>query len=251
MEFTHQGYRGLLHLLRDKGYAFTDYFSWMDKPRCVILRHDIDFSLDCALRFSELERAEGVASTWFVLLKTDFYNVFTEENRAKLRRLQENGGTIGLHFDESQYTMQLKPLLEQDGAYQARLCALIREEAAVLGNLLQTEIRSVAMHCPAPSLLERDLEIPGMVNTYGKTFFREFKYLSDSRMHWREDVDGIVAGQKYPHLQILTHAFWYQETAVPMKERLRDFCRAACAERYRSLNENFSALDEVLRPEEL
>lgn len=41
MEFTYNACRGLLHLLRAQGYAFTDYHQYAEHPRCVILRHDM------------------------------------------------------------------------------------------------------------------------------------------------------------------------------------------------------------------
>ncbi len=72
MKFTYDAYIGLLHLLREKGYVFTNYFSYEKEKKCVILRHDIDFSLDDAVRLSEIEKnawagGGGVYSTWFVL----------------------------------------------------------------------------------------------------------------------------------------------------------------------------------------
>ena len=74
MSFTYQWYRGLLSLLQKQGYAFRNYHDYVDAPRCVILRHDVDMSLEQAVRLAELEAAEGVQSTWFVLLRTDFCN---------------------------------------------------------------------------------------------------------------------------------------------------------------------------------
>jgi len=59
MKFTYNAYIDLLRLLRKKGYVFTDYFSYEDKKLCVILCHDIDFSLYDAVRLSEIEKNEG------------------------------------------------------------------------------------------------------------------------------------------------------------------------------------------------
>ena len=63
------------------------------------------------------------------------------------------------------------------------------------------------MHRPSRWVLEADLKIPGMVNSYGKEFFQDFKYVSDSRMRWREDVMKYAIEKAYPRLHILTHAF--------------------------------------------
>ena len=43
-----------------------------------------------------------------------------------------------------------------------------------------------------------------MINSYSKEFFQNFKYVSDSRMKWREDVMKYVKEKQYPRMQILT-----------------------------------------------
>lgn len=109
MEFTFPAYRGLLSLLRERGYEFRGYHDYADTSRCVILRHDVDQSLSQAVRLAELEAEEGVRSTWFVLLRTDFYNVFSKAGTEALRHIQFLGHDIGLHFDEASYVPTLRP----------------------------------------------------------------------------------------------------------------------------------------------
>lgn len=109
MEFTYAAYRELLSLLREGGYAFRDYHSYGDAPRCAILRHDIDTSLEQAVKLAELEAREGVRSTWFVLLRTDFYNAASKTGREALRHIRALGHEIGLHFDEASYVPALGP----------------------------------------------------------------------------------------------------------------------------------------------
>jgi len=247
MKFTYDAYISLINSLRRNGYVFTDYFSYVNQPQCVIIRHDIDFSLENALLLSEREQKEGIPSFWFVLLKTNFYNIFTSENLRILRAIQKNGGKIGLHFDESQYTLKRNANEE----YQRLLYTFIQKKRDLLGILLDTEINAVSMHRPSLDFLQKELEFPGIVNAYGKTFFSDFKYLSDSSRHWREDVEQIVEHRLYPRLQILTHAFWYQEKESTLKERLQQFCISAFGELYSQLDENFMGLEKVFRLEEL
>lgn len=107
MIFTYDGYRALLRLLRGCGYETANYHDWQEKEHCVILRHDIDTDLSQALRFAQLEQQEDVSSTYFVLLTSDFYNVFSKTNRDKLRQIADCGHEIGLHFDEAAYPEQM------------------------------------------------------------------------------------------------------------------------------------------------
>lgn len=242
MEFTCQAYRELLSLLRQRGYAFRNYHNYEEAPRCVILRHDVDTSLSQAVRLAELEAEEGVCSTWFVLLRTDFYNVFSRAGAEALERIRSLGHEIGLHFDEASYV----PALEPEEVVQN-----IIKECGLLSALLETAVSTVSMHRPSKATLEADFHIPAIVNSYGTTFFHDFKYLSDSRRRWREPVLDIVRSGEYNRLHILTHAFWYHEEEKDISQTVGDFIRSAHRERYRQMAENITDLESILSEEEV
>lgn len=107
------------------------------------------------------------------------------------------------------------------------------------------------MHRPSQAALEADCSIPGVVNSYGKTFFRDFKYLSDSRRRWREPVEEIIRSGTYDRLHILTHAFWYREEEEDISRTVGDFIRAANRERYRQMADNITDLPSIVREEEI
>ena len=242
MEFTYQGYLEMLKLLREQGYAFCDYHDYTAYPRCVILRHDVDNSLNQAVRLAELEAEAGVKSTWFVLLRTDFYNPASQKSQEKLRAIQSMGHEIGLHFDEVAYG---KPLTEDETRQ-----SIIRE-CGLLSALLDTPVTTVSMHRPSKATLEADLQIPGIVNSYGKTFFHDFKYLSDSRRRWREPVLDIIRAGEYDRLHILTHAFWYHEAEQDISRTVGAFVRGANRERYAQMAENITDIQSILREDEV
>ena len=201
MDFSYTGYVRLLSLLRQHAYEIVDYHDYEGHPRCVILRHDIDTDLAKAVRFAELEADAGVRSTYFVLLRTNFYNPASSGSLDQLHRIHVLGHEIGLHFDEKAYP---------DGTPEETVQRILKERE-VLSALLETEVSTVSMHRPSQSTLDADLQIPGMVNSYGRTFFHDFKYLSDSRRRWREPVEEIIRSGTYDRLHILTHAFWYHQ----------------------------------------
>lgn len=232
----------LLALLRQGGYAFTGYHDYQAHPRCVILRHDIDNSLPQALRLAEIEAEEGVKSTWFVLLRTDFYNPASASAQKMLRRIRELGHEIGLHFDEMAYSREggIGPCANSSTEER------IVHEANILADVCGCPVTAVSMHRPSKATLEADLKIPGMVNSYGKTFFHDFKYLSDSRRRWREPVEDIIRGGEYDRLHILTHAFWYHEQDQDITESVGAFIRSANNERYEQMMENITDLPSIL-----
>ena len=83
-----------------------------------------------------------------------------------------------------------------------------------------------------------------------RSYFRSFKYLSDSRRRWREPVKDIILSGRFKRLHILTHAFWYNNNEKDLKTSLSDFVNAGNMDRYSILDDNFTHLsDELLRDE--
>lgn len=240
MQFTYDAYRELLRLLRDGGYAFESYHTWRDVPRCVILRHDIDQSIEAALNLGRLEAGEGVCSTYFVLLGSQFYNPAAAASLAGLRELRGLGHEIGLHFDEVAYPASEVPVEE-----------LIQREADILSSICGFPVTTVSMHRPSKATLEADLEIPGIINSYGKTFFHDFKYLSDSRRRWREPVLDIIRSGEYDRLHILTHAFWYHEQEESISETVGSFINNGNMARYAAMRENIADLPSIMKESEV
>ena len=103
------------------------------------------------------------------------------------------------------------------------------------------------MHRPSRETLGADYHFSnGLINSYGKEFFLDFKYVSDSRMRWRENVDDIVASGQYKRLHILTHAFWYNDEENTMKNIIEAFIKEGEKDRFNSLNDNITDLESIL-----
>lgn len=238
MNFTFQSYSNFLTLLSEEGYKITDYYDWEKYDKCTILRHDIDFDISQALLMAQTEYRQGIRSTFFVLLTSNFYNIHSSTNRRMIKQIQGMGHTIGLHFDEMAYP--------EDIGNEERIEERIKEELNMLSEILSTDITVYSYHRPSKAILNSDIKICGAINSYGELFFRKFKYLSDSRMHWREPVLDIICQRQYSHMQILTHPFWYHDEEKNMKSILYDFLSMAGIQRYDDLNDNFTNLDSII-----
>jgi len=215
-DFTLAGYRGLLAAFAARGYAVTDYESASPDRRDLILRHDIDMSLEAALAVAEVEAELGLRAHYFVLLRSALYNPWSPADREALVRLQALGHRVGLHFDASLYP-------DSDAALEAA-CA---EECALLAALLAAEPAPiVSFHRPAPRLQGAARRFAGRRHTYEPAFFSAIGYCSDSRGAWRHghplDHPAVAAGTA---LQLLTHPVWWTrragETGVERLDRLR------------------------------
>lgn len=234
MNFTYDGYRGLIKALTDSGYQIADYHNWEQFHKCVILRHDIDNSIEKALYLAKLENELGVKSTFFVLLSSDFYNPASKKSRECLRQLQEYGHEIGLHFDELAYNEDC----------DVTVCIL--NEVHVLSDILNTPITTVSMHRPSQKSLFADYVFPGVINTYSSVFFKDFKYLSDSRRHWREPVLDVIKSGQFDRLHILTHAIWYNEVEESIHDTIKRFVTCANKERYYQESDNIRDIQSIL-----
>lgn len=244
MEFTYSAYTGLVRLLQETGYEVKGYDDYAGSERCVILRHDVDNSLEKALDLARVEhQMGGVKSTYFLLLTGDFYNVFSLKGMKIIEGILACGHEIGLHFDEVRYPESMGN------------ADVIREkilmEADILSKAVGRPVTKVSMHRPSKSILESNLAIPGIINTYCEKFFKEFKYLSDSRRRWREPVEEIIREQRHERLQILLHPFWYNERETDIRESISFFVNKANLDRYDELNENISNLSEILHRDEV
>ncbi len=236
MKFTFAQYEIFLDLLKSKNYAFSGYSQYPQSEKCVILRHDIDFSLRKALELARIENAKDVRATYFVLLSTNFYNVFSRGSYEMLMEVMDLGHSIGLHFDEKRY----------DIVDSKSLNLYINNEKHILEELLGESITAVSMHRPSKWILESNVKLEGIINTYSDCFFKDFKYLSDSRMLWREDVLGIIEKDQHDRLHILTHPFWYSDNEETMEEKLVGFIDSSRPERYAQIKENFRNLEEII-----
>lgn len=241
MRFTYRAYKDLIKRLRSKQYELVGYTDYESKDKCAILRHDVDTSINKALELAALESQESVKSTYFFLLNTDFYNIASQNSMEKIQRIHAMGHEIGLHFDETKYA---------DFTFGGGADHII-EEANVMRSILKLPIGVVSMHRPTKATLEADLKIDGLINSYGYEFFKGFKYVSDSRRRWRENVEEIIDCGEYKRLHILTHAFWYHESEKDLKETICDFVNNANRERYHVLEKNITNLNEIMEPTEI
>ncbi len=246
MKFTYEAYKNLIRKLVEKDYSISDYENFDKYNKCVVLRHDVDYSIDKAFEFAQFENniGLGIKSTYFLLLTTPFYNIVSKENREKVIAIKELGHDIGLHFDELNYNKDYYK-------FHGGIKNVIMQEREIMKNILGFEIKAVSMHRPSENTLKADYDLSPAINSYSKIFFNEFKYVSDSRRRWRENVDEIIETGKYDKLHILTHAFWYNEKEEDIKTSIKKFVLTAKYDRYNELDKNITDLSSILREDEI
>ena len=245
MRFTYDSYVELIKLMQRKNYVITSYDDFKDYSKCIILRHDVDYKLQSAYRLAQIEQSigNGIRSTYFLLLTSDFYNVFSLNNVKVIERILDCEHEIGLHFDEARYPEAIGNV--------DMIRDKILEEADILSKVVGVPVTKCSMHRPSKNILAVNLKIPGIINTYSDTFYKEFKYISDSRCFWREPIEDIINKELYNRIQVLVHPFWYNKNDIGIKESVKVFVNSANMERYQIMDDNISDLSSIVDRKEI
>ena len=195
--YSVDAYRTLISSLLTGGCTFS---SFTDAPaadgRTIYLRHDVDYSLQLAETLAEVNNELGIGGTFFVQVRAELYNVFAPSETARLRRIRSLGQGIALHH------------LDQAVAPGADEVIEIQRNFELLARVEPELDHAFSWHRPTADLLDRpDVDVPGLVNVYGRRFFREMPYLSDST-HTVEESPSLEAARaaiNEPELQLLFH----------------------------------------------
>jgi hypothetical protein len=182
-------YSELLDAAQAGGYRFA-FFEGEPEEGDLILRHDVDLSLDAALRLAELEADAGAQASYFLMTGSVFYNLASHEGERALERLRELGHRVGLHA--------VYPRAELDDRFDP----------------------VVAWHNPDPEFMRAPVD--GAINVMEPPWFDPATYRSDSNQHWRSGCPHEELRESaFPWLQLLTHPEIWVYPGEGMGETMR------------------------------
>ncbi len=193
-DFSLAHYGELLEAARAGGYRPAG-FDRPPAPGDLIIRHDVDLSLEAAVAMAEVEAEAGVWSTWLLMTRSVFYNLASSVGERALARLRELGGRVGHHA--------VWPHVDLDDRFEP----------------------VVAWHNPDPAYM--GLPIAGAANVMAAPWFDPDRYRSDSNQQWRHGCphEPLAAGE-FEWLQVLIHPeIWFYDGAT-MRETMRSFLEA-------------------------
>jgi hypothetical protein len=188
--FDVQHYRALLDAARAGGYRFGRFEGEPEAGR-LYLRHDVDLSLDAAVRLAELEAEASATATYFLMSESVFYNLASPEGSAAVSRLLELGHDVGPHA--------VWPAVpESDDRFSPVL----------------------AWHNPEPAYMSAP--VGGFLNVMAEPWFTQGLYRSDSNQHWRSGCphEELARGD-FEWLQLLTHPEIWVYPGATMGETMR------------------------------
>ena len=190
-------YRELVEAARAGGYRFA-FFDRQPRAGDLLLRHDVDLALDAALAMAELEAELEAPTTYFLMTRSEFYNLDSPSGEAALERLRRLGHQVGLHA--------VYPGAGRDARFDPVL----------------------SWHNPDPDYMTAPVE--GFTNAMQPGFFDPDRYRSDSNQRWRNGCPHAeLARGGFDWLQLLVHPeIWVypgetmRATMLAMLDRGRD-----------------------------
>ena len=207
-DFSLDSYSSALRSYREAGYSVTGFRGYLDAPHVkhMILRHDIDNSIEQALRVARVDAEAGCTSAFFLRVHARGYNLLSLPSLLIIKEIEELGHEVGLHLEGG-----LHEVLGHDAEEWAE------RQRDIFETALGRPVKALSLHEPArmggyefaSRLVEKwsDLEY----HAYEPRFMMpSIKYLSDSSGRWREGHFALWVDE-VPVLQVLTHPFWWYE----------------------------------------
>ena len=179
-----------------KKYKFKFFNEKIFKYKNIILRHDVDYHIDYALELAKIEKKLNIKSTYFFLLRSDFYNLFSFESTNKINIIKKLGHKISLHFDDAIYNKNLK-------------INFLREKK-FFEKMMNVKIDIISFHRPLKKYLQLNKKVFGISHTYQSKYMKKIKYFSDSRNKFAYGNPlSSLEYKKNISMQILIHPIWW------------------------------------------
>lgn len=203
--FSYDDYREIIRIIQSTGRQCS-YADALHRDKFIIMRHDVEYSVDRAYQMAKVEQSMDFTSTFFFQWTNNSYNILSRRNMDMIKDMHERGLHIGLHFALNGMTdMQ-------------QIRKRIKMEIDILSEMFGFEITEFSVHRPSKDILKENIKLDGILNAYQDDFFTfadtvsadtelEVKYMSDANHIWRYGYPDEANITGYDKVQILTHPF--------------------------------------------
>lgn len=217
--FSYKEYKEIIQIIKESGRG-VNFKQAQGRERFIIMRHDVEFSVDRAFALSKLELSMDFTSTYFFQWTNNSYNILSKRNMDMIKYMHERGHEIGLHF-------ALNGLTDME---------LIRKkillEINVLSEMLGFEITQFSIHRPSKDILRENIKLPGIINAYQDEYFTfadnvtpdmklDVKYISDAQHRWNYGVPDRETLLGHDRVQLLTHPYSWTKKGYDNLENFR------------------------------
>ena len=167
--FSYEDYKEIIRIIQSTGNQ-AGYEEALTADKFVIMRHDVEYSVDRAYALAKVESSMDFTSTFFFQWTNNSYNILSRRNQDLIKDMHERGHVIGLHYALNGLTDM------QEVRHQ------IKKEMDILSEMFGFPITQFS--------------VPLKV-----------KYMSDANHIWRYGYPDEANITGYDKVQILTHPF--------------------------------------------
>ena len=242
--FSFEDYREILRIVKASGLQ-AKYHEALERERFVIMRHDVEYSVERAYDLSKVEESMDFTSTFFFQWTNNSYNILSKKNMDMVKDMHERGHVIGLHYALNGMT-DMQQVRRQ-----------IQKEIDILSEMFGFEVNVFSVHRPSKDILRENIKLPGILNAYQDDFFTfaenvtedtpvAVKYLSDANHIWRygyPDEKNILTHDK---VQILVHPFAWTKTGYDNFDNYKALISEKTTELIHSVNNECKDFCEYL-----
>lgn len=236
-------YRQIIRDIQKTGKA-CKYKEALGRNEFLIMRHDVEFSLERAYNLSLVESDMGFTSTYFVQITNNSYNALSKRSIDMMRDMAARGHTIGLHYH---LNGQTEAVAVRDG---------VRDQLRIMSEMVGLHIDTYSFHRPTKEVYYYKICIDGAYNAYGSEFFTyaenvdentelDVKYLADSKHRWNYGYPDYETFMKYPKVQLLLHPFSWSEEGYGNADNFYYLIQEKQAALIDTLDDEFMRFKEV------
>ena len=207
-DFTIPTYIKFLHYIK-KHYQIIPLMRALkyDTPY-LVLRHDVDYSLDAAARMAKIEYDADVEATYAFLFSSKHYNLLERNALKSLRLISSLGHEVALHYDLKMYR-----------EYGVNLGTTLKQELNLLKQLVGKPVKSIVMHQIGLEQIDPFKNYPDVINGFNKDVYN--LYITDSYRAWYRESLKKLFSFKYDKVQLLIHPSVWTDEPTDRNEVLR------------------------------
>lgn len=232
-----KSYESFLQNFIDAGYEFKTYDRFKHgQDKQIILRHDVDFDTGLACKMSIKETAIGIGrTTYFIWITNNFYNILSKETLDEIYQISFCHD-IKIHFNVDNYYRNMNL---GDG---------VNRESLIFSMLFGINVHTLepfSIHKPLKKSLHNYLG--NLDHTYKGKWFRDIKYISDSKGCFREgnpfESDWFKQGKS---CQCNIHPIWWMQEGEDPVDKIRNWIKKKNKQLIDDVSENSEPYREYL-----
>ena len=133
-------YRHILRRARERYWLpkVRDVAFGLPEKDFLLIRHDVDITPWSALAMAEMEKEEGVETTYYFRLHAPYYNLLEPTCLGAVHRIAELGHEVGLHYEPGFFLDQGRDPIEGS-----------RQDIRVFEELVGFETQTISQHQPS------------------------------------------------------------------------------------------------------